>query len=60
MQKYCDVGYFKFTRCYSNKSKKSRDHTENIFKYLSVPIKIKKNKHVDEIKIKRPKNVEIF
>ena len=37
------------------KAKKSRDHTENIFKYLSVPIKIKKNKYVDEIKIEAKK-----
>ncbi len=42
------------------KAKKSRDHTENIFKYLSVPIKIKKNKHVDEIKIRGQKMLKSF
>ena len=33
------------------KAKKSRDHTENIFKYLGIPIIVKKNKHNDEIKV---------
>ena len=32
------------------KAKKSRDHTENIFKYLGIPIAVKKSKHIDEIK----------
>ena len=34
------------------KAKKSRDHTENIFKYLGLPIIVKKKKSVDEIKSK--------
>ena len=34
------------------KAKKSRDHTENIFKYLGIPIIVKKNRHNDEIKVK--------
>tara|TARA_B100001057_G_scaffold484207_1_gene561960 strand:- start:101 stop:1435 length:1335 start_codon:yes stop_codon:yes gene_type:complete len=42
------------------KAKKSRDHTENIFKYLGIPIIIKKNKHYDEIKIKGQKYFKSF
>ena len=34
------------------KAKKSRDHTENFFKHLGIPIIIKKNKTNDEIKVK--------
>jgi 3-phosphoshikimate 1-carboxyvinyltransferase len=34
------------------KAKKSRDHTERLFKYLKIPIKIKKNKKYDLINIK--------
>ncbi len=34
------------------KAKKSRDHTENFFKHLGIPITIKKNKNNDEIKVK--------
>ena len=34
------------------KAKKSRDHTELMFKYLKLPISIKKNKSYDLIKIK--------
>ena len=34
------------------KAKKSRDHTELLFKYLKIPIKIKKTKKYDFIKIK--------
>ena len=34
------------------KAKKSRDHTELLFKYLKIPIKIKKTKNFDFIKIK--------
>ena len=42
------------------KAKKSRDHTENIFKYLGIPIIVKKNKHYDEIKIKGQKYFKSF
>ena len=42
------------------KAKKSRDHTENIFKYLGIPIKIKKNKNNDEIKIRGQKAFKSF
>ncbi len=34
------------------KAKKSRNHTEILFKYLKIPIKIKKKKNFDLIKIK--------
>ena len=33
------------------KAKKSRDHTENIFKYLGIPIVIKKNKNMTKLKL---------
>ena len=33
------------------RAKKSRDHTELLFKYLKIPIKIKKTKELDYIKI---------
>ena len=39
------------------KAKKSRDHTELIFKYLKLPIKIKKKENYDIIKIKEVKKV---
>ena len=42
------------------KAKKSRDHTENIFKYLGIPIIVKKKKHYDEIRIKGQKNFKSF
>ena len=42
------------------KAKKSRDHTENIFKYLGIPIIVKKNKHHDEIRIKGQKDIKSF
>ena len=42
------------------KAKKSRDHTENIFKYLGIPIILKKNKHNDEIKVKGQKLFKSF
>ena len=42
------------------KAKKSRDHTENIFKYLNIPITVKKNKHNDEIKVKGQKLFKSF
>ena len=40
------------------KAKKSRDHTELLFKYLKIPIKIKKNKNFDLIKLKGVKKIE--
>jgi len=42
------------------KAKKSRDHTENIFKYLGIPIVVKKNKYNDEIKVKGQKLFKSF
>ena len=42
------------------KAKKSRDHTENIFKYLSIPIKIKKSRSYDEIKVTGQKSFKSF
>ncbi len=42
------------------KAKKSRDHTENFFKYLGLPIIVKKNKHNDEIKVKGQKIFNSF
>ena len=42
------------------KAKKSRDHTENIFKYLGIPISVKKNKHHDEIRVKGQKFFNSF
>ena len=42
------------------KAKKSRDHTENIFKHLSIPITIKKRRSYDEIKIKGQKFFKSF
>ena len=42
------------------KAKKSRDHTENIFKYLGIPIILKKNKNNDEIKVKGQKLFKSF
>ena len=41
-------------------AKKSRDHTENIFKHLGIPISIYKKKNTDEIKIKGQKNFKSF
>jgi 3-phosphoshikimate 1-carboxyvinyltransferase len=37
------------------KAKKSRNHSELLFKYLKIPIKIKKTKNYDFINIKQPK-----
>ena len=34
------------------KAKKSRDHTELLFKYLKLPIKVKKEKKFDLIHLK--------
>ena len=42
------------------KAKKSRDHTENIFKHLGIPVITKKNKHIDEIKVKGQKAFKSF
>ena len=42
------------------KAKKSRDHTENIFKYLGIPTKIKKNKNNDEIRVRGQKAFKSF
>ncbi len=39
------------------KAKKSRDHTEILFKYLGVPIKLRKKKSFDLIDIKGPKKL---
>jgi len=41
-------------------AKKSRDHTENIFKHLGIPVITKKNKHIDEIKVKGQKAFKSF
>ena len=46
------------------KAKKSRDHTERMFKYLKLPVKIKKEKNYDQIsiygkKIVKPLNYKI-
>ena len=40
------------------KSKRSRDHTERIFKYLKLPIKIKRKKNYDLIEISRVKKIK--
>ncbi len=42
------------------KAKKSRDHTELLCKYLKLPIKIKRKKKIDEIKIKKVKKINIL
>ncbi len=42
------------------KAKKSRDHTEILFKHLKLPIKINKKKSYDEIKINGTKNIKPF
>ena len=39
------------------KAKKSRNHTELLFKHLKLPIKIKKNKNFDLIKIRKVDNI---
>ena len=44
----------------SIKAKKSRDHSELIFKYLKIPIKIKETKKFDFIDIKQPKKIKAF
>ena len=42
------------------KAKKSRNHSELLFKYLKIPIKIKKAKKYDFIEIKKPKKIKPF
>ena len=44
----------------SIKAKKSRNHSELLFKYLKIPIKIKKTKKYDLIDIKQPKKINVF
>ena len=44
----------------SIKAKKSRNHTELLFKYLKIDIKVKKNKKYDFINIKKPKKIPAF
>ena len=44
----------------SIKAKKSRNHSELLFKYLKIPIKIKKTKKYDFIDIRRPKKIKAF
>ena len=42
------------------KAKKSRDHSELLFRYLKIPIKIKKTKNYDFIDVKQPKQIKAF
>ena len=42
------------------KAKKSRDHTENIFKHLGIPIIVKKDSQNDEIKVRGQKLFKSF
>ena len=42
------------------KAKKSRNHTELLFKYLKLPIKVKKNKNFDLISITGKKKIHSF
>ena len=44
----------------SIKAKKSRNHSELLFKYLKIPIKIKKTKQYDFINITKPKKIKAF
>ena len=44
----------------SIKAKKSRNHSELLFKYLKIPIKIKKTKKYDFININQPKKIKSF
>jgi len=44
----------------SIKAKKSRNHTELLFKYLQIPIKVKTTKKYDFISIKQPKKIPAF
>ena len=40
------------------KAKKSRNHTELLFKYLKLPLSVKNKKNYDEIKVKSVKNIK--
>ena len=42
------------------KAKKSRDHTELLFKYLKLPIKVKKKNNFDIIEINKVKKIKPF
>ena len=42
------------------RQKKSRNHSELLFKYLNIPIQIKKTKKYDFINIKQPKKIKAF
>ena len=44
----------------SIKAKKSRNHTELLFKYLKIPIKVRKTNKFDFIDIKKPKKISAF
>ena len=44
----------------SIKAKKSRNHTELLFKYLKIPIKVRKTKKFDFIDIKKPTKINAF
>ena len=44
----------------SIKAKKSRNHSELLFQYLKIPIKVKKSKEFDLIDIKKPKIINAF
>jgi 3-phosphoshikimate 1-carboxyvinyltransferase len=44
----------------SIKAKKSRNHSELLFKYLKIPTKIKKTKKYDFINIRQPKKIKAF
>jgi 3-phosphoshikimate 1-carboxyvinyltransferase len=44
----------------SIKAKKSRNHSELLFKYLKVPTKIKKSKKYDFIDVLKPKKIKPF
>ena len=44
----------------SIKAKKSRNHSELFFKYLKIPIKIKKAKKYDFIDVRSPKEIKAF
>jgi 3-phosphoshikimate 1-carboxyvinyltransferase len=44
----------------SIKAKKSRNHSELLFKYLKIPTKIKKTKKYDFINVRSPKEIKAF
>ena len=44
----------------SIKAKKSRNHSELLFKYLKIPTKTRHTKHYDFIDIKKPKKIVAF